>query len=600
MCFAQNPVLPDSIMENEINRLIDKFSSSINKDISLALPIVDEMFNYSTDNNFQEGLGISYGNYGIFYAYNGDQAKSTEYFIKSAEVFEAINNDNQAAVTNTNIGVLLLEQNQFEEAKIYFEKAMDYFNDTGRGNGQSNYIGLGLINLETNKGYEETISKFKRAEELSIEKKDTINLSSALCLQGATYLEYNKNIEKADELIKKSLFLTKKHSPNDNHMLGKIYNYFARYHYKKGNLTKALKFSDSSIYCYKTLDYYKGLKFAYQYRKDILTGLGRYNESIEVYESLIALKDSLFQKDKLNQTVRMQTRFETEDIKRQKETAEKNAEINALQSNKNKSLFIGSVLVAGLILLSSLFYFGRAKANRKAELVTLELKETQKRLALEKQYRQSELKALKAQMDPHFIFNALNSIQEYIVLNQKNLASDYLSKFAGLMRKYLHHSDKGAISIKDEVNCLDTYLELEKVRFEDTLNYTIEVSKDIDIDSTQIPTMIIQPYVENALKHGLLHKKDNRRLEISLSQDDNYIKCIVKDNGVGRARSKEIKDKRSNSHQSFATKANQNRLELLNFDKDKKIGVETVDLFDEDKNPIGTKVVMKIPYSKEF
>ena len=303
------------------------------------------------------------------------------------------------------------------------------------------------------------------------------------------------------------------------------------------------------------------------------------------------LKDSLDSKERKGLIAEMETKFETEKVTKEKEIAE-------LQSTKNKNLFIGSAIIGGLILLSSILYFGRARATKKAQLVAVELKETQKRLAIEKQYRDSELKALKAQMNPHFIFNALNSIQEYIVLNEKNLASDYLGKFADLMRKYLYHSDKGSISVEDEVACLNTYLELEKVRFEDTLDYSITVANAIPVENTYIPTMIIQPYVENAIKHGLLHKKKDRNLSIVLVQEEKYIKCTIEDNGVGREKAKALQENSKREHKSFATKATQDRLALLNFGKNQKIGVEIIDLYDDNSLPKGTRVVVTIPQIK--
>ena len=311
----------------------------------------------------------------------------------------------------------------------------------------------------------------------------------------------------------------------------------------------------------------------------------------EAYARFKTLTDSLDSKDRKRLIAEMNTKFDTEKIKREKEIAQ-------LNSSKNKSLFIAASVIATLILLTSVFYVGRVRANKKAELITLELKETQKRLALEKQYRQSELKALKAQMDPHFIFNALNSIQEYIVMNQKDLASDYLGKFADLMRKYLHNSGKGAISLLEEVSCLNIYLELEQVRFEETLTYTIEVDSDIALEEVFIPTMIIQPYVENAIKHGLLHKKKDRKLIVNITKEERDVICVIQDNGIGRARSAEIKSKRMQTHQSFATKANESRLALLNYGKDRKIGIDVIDLFDNQNKPIGTKVVLRIPYNK--
>jgi len=226
----------------------------------------------------------------------------------------------------------------------------------------------------------------------------------------------------------------------------------------------------------------------------------------------------------------------------------------------------------------------------------LAIKEKEKELALKNAKFENELAVLKlenlkSQMNPHFIFNALNSIQEYIILNQKNLASSYLAKFADLIRAYLEHSNKGYITIREEIECLDIYLQLEKLRFEDKFEYTLNGIENND--HLKIPTMLIQPYVENAIKHGLLHKKDNRKLTISfeLLTNQSMLKCIVLDNGIGRVKANEIQNKK---HSSFATEATAHRLELLNFGKEKKIGVEIEDLYDT-TIPIGTKVTLLIP-----
>ena len=303
------------------------------------------------------------------------------------------------------------------------------------------------------------------------------------------------------------------------------------------------------------------------------------------------MKDSIFGIEKRRIITNAQVKFETEKIKRAKIFAEN-------KSIQNRNYFIAATIIFGLLLIVFFMLFKRNNARKKAEIIRLELKETQKRLAIEKQYRQSELKALKAQMDPHFIFNALNSIQEYIVLNQKNLASDYLGKFADLMRKYLKYSDRGSISLQEEMNCLRIYLELEKIRFEEKLNYTLVVSENLDLDSICIPTMLIQPYVENALKHGLLHKKGDREIIISIDETntDKQLICSIYDNGIGRKKARELKKKRANFNQSFATKATQSRLELLNFGRTHKIGFVIEDLY-EVNMASGTRVTVTIPYT---
>ncbi|MFT5750699.1 MAG: ligand-binding sensor domain-containing protein [Dokdonia sp.] len=223
-----------------------------------------------------------------------------------------------------------------------------------------------------------------------------------------------------------------------------------------------------------------------------------------------------------------------------------------------------------------------------------------KELAVEKQITDLKLENLRTQMNPHFIFNALNSIQEYIVLNRKEEASDYLGKFADLIRTYLDHSSRGFITVAEERACLDMYLDLEKLRFEEKLEYTIDTSKLSNPERYQIPTMLVQPYVENAIKHGLLHKKENRELDVSFKRsadESGKITCVIRDNGIGRAKAKELKKKREKIHKAFATKATKLRLDLINKNVPQAVGVRFQDLKDESGQSMGTKVILTIPYT---
>jgi ligand-binding sensor domain-containing protein len=212
----------------------------------------------------------------------------------------------------------------------------------------------------------------------------------------------------------------------------------------------------------------------------------------------------------------------------------------------------------------------------------------------------SQLEALRSQMNPHFIFNALNSIQEYIVFNNKELASNYLVKFSRLIRIYLEHSQQNEIVLKEEVNALKIYLELEKIRFEDILDYDLYIDENLMLEQIKIPSLFIQPYVENAIKHGLLHKLDDRKLKVSFQKEklNNYLVCTIEDNGIGRNASLEINKNKTLQHQSFATSANEKRLELINLDRAQKIVVEIVDLYSNDNESKGTKIIIKIPLNK--
>lgn len=248
------------------------------------------------------------------------------------------------------------------------------------------------------------------------------------------------------------------------------------------------------------------------------------------------------------------------------------------------------ILLIGSIV--SLFFAFRIK------IIHRENNLEQEKAQLEIDLRSSQLSALKVQMNPHFIFNALNSIQDYILTNEKRLANTYLGKFSDLMRLYLEMSNKKNISLEEEIKALELYLELESLRFEDSFEYELKVSPELQTYDMMIPSMIIQPYIENAIKHGLFHKKTARILLISFFTNDEFtLTCEVIDNGIGRKKSHELNALRHKKHNSFATEATKKRLDLLNNEGNDQIGVVYEDLLNDDHGSRGTKVIITIPYS---
>lgn len=220
---------------------------------------------------------------------------------------------------------------------------------------------------------------------------------------------------------------------------------------------------------------------------------------------------------------------------------------------------------------------------------------------IEEQLQESQLASLKAQMNPHFIFNALNSLQSYIIDNEPMKANIYLADFAQLMRLTLEMSNEATISLKDELQMLKLYLDLEGIRFEDSFSYSLEVAPDINPELIPIPSMLIQPYIENAIKHGLLHIKNNRRLSINFSimpNESSVLRCIIEDNGIGRKRSEELKRLRNaGEHKSFATGATRGRLDILNKRRNKPLSVVYEDLHKPDGSK-GTRVTLYIPFDE--
>jgi two-component sensor histidine kinase len=207
----------------------------------------------------------------------------------------------------------------------------------------------------------------------------------------------------------------------------------------------------------------------------------------------------------------------------------------------------------------------------------------------------SQLTALKAQMNPHFMYNTLNSIQDLILQNDIKSTNYYLSKFSTLMRMILKASQNNKISIDEEIEILEMYLSLEKLRFGEEFTYLVKAEFKNKMQA-EIPSMILQPYVENAVKHGLLHKKGGKHLDIIFTEEENYFSVSISDNGIGRNKSAEIKERQTGKHASFATQALEKRIELLSEYDRKNYKVEITDLYHDNGNAAGTKVIVKIPF----
>ncbi|MBP6730900.1 MAG: histidine kinase [Chitinophagales bacterium] len=229
--------------------------------------------------------------------------------------------------------------------------------------------------------------------------------------------------------------------------------------------------------------------------------------------------------------------------------------------------------------------------KREAELRDLKIKQQQTEL----EQRESELKAIKAQMNPHFIFNALNSIQEMFFIGDKRLANEHLGKFSQLTREILRASGKQFISLSEEIEMLKKYLELEGLRFESDYSFSVTVNDEDIADDVMLPPMLIQPYVENAIRHGLLHKKGAKTIAVhfEFEEEKKQLSCTITDNGVGRKASAEINAGRKQLHESFSTSANAKRLELLNQNRHDKIGVQYKD------GETGTTVTIHVPVNFE-
>ncbi|MCO6480018.1 MAG: histidine kinase [Phaeodactylibacter sp.] len=206
-----------------------------------------------------------------------------------------------------------------------------------------------------------------------------------------------------------------------------------------------------------------------------------------------------------------------------------------------------------------------------------------------------ELNALRAQMNPHFIFNCLNSIDYYILKNDTDKASDYLNRFSRLIRLILQNSRSEYVNLKDELESLKLYIEMESLRFEQQFDYAVKVARGLRIEEIEIPPMLLQPYVENAIWHGLVHKEGKGRLDLAITRDNGALHCVIEDNGIGREEAKRLRSKTATRRKSMGMAITQDRISMINKLYNANASVKVIDLKDESGQGRGTRVELWIP-----
>ncbi len=245
------------------------------------------------------------------------------------------------------------------------------------------------------------------------------------------------------------------------------------------------------------------------------------------------------------------------------------------------------IIIYGYRLITQRIQLARTKEKEQSQLA-------QQRTEYEKQLAEIKLKALIAQMNPHFIFNCMNSIQAMILSEQNMQASTYLTKLSRLVRSVLENSVKTFIPLQDIIDNLKLYLELESLRFDQQFNYDIRV-ENIDVNEVEMPSMLIQPYVENSIWHGLLKKEGEKNIHIKFYSRNNYCICEITDNGIGRVKANALNLKKQ--HKSLGTLITKEMFETLHKIKDTNYNVEIIDLYDDNHLSIGTKVIMEMELS---
>jgi tetratricopeptide (TPR) repeat protein len=427
---------------------------------------------------------------------------------------------------------------------------------------------------EKNKQYDEAIDLYNKAFKIVSEVNDSIFM--ALVMNHMAWAFYLKGeLETSLEYYQKNLDISVPLNRKQN--ITNIYGNIGNIYRDKKDYEKALEFYDRSIELSEEIKDFYNLAWIYEDISIMYASLGDYKKAFEYQQMHSNYSDSLNTHRYQSQLAQARSRYESEKNKQE-------LEIVSLQLRNNRLITYGLGATVVIILIIGIMLFQRSR-----------LKSNQKIAAMNHRISELNQQNLRQQMNPHFIFNTLNSIQYYVFQNDKIAANEYMSKFATLMRKILDNSRSTTIPLEDELDALKLYLELESVRFKGRFKWNIDVDDDIDTLDYKIPAMLIQPYVENAITHGLKDKEEKGRIDISIGLQNGGIFCSIKDDGIGRQKAMENKRKQNDSHNSLGTTITESRLKLVNDLYGNKMNVIYRDLKTSDGQPAGTEVIINIP-----
>jgi hypothetical protein len=314
-------------------------------------------------------------------------------------------------------------------------------------------------------------------------------------------------------------------------------------------------------------------------------GLGNYRKALAFHKEYMLYKDSIYNDENKKKIAALENQRLAEVKDKEIQLLNKDKALQASEIKRHtltKNIIIAAVAVAAIFT----FFFTRSFIRRK-------------KITFDKQVLQTEMKALRAQMNPHFIFNSLHSINRYIMDNDKDRASEYLSKFAKLMRLVLENSREQEVPLENDLAALELYMQLESLRFENRFQYKIEIDPGIDKENTLIPPLMLQPFAENAIVHGVKDKEDGL-IKINIhSENDNMIRCVVEDNGKGRG-APPVTEESNRKRKSLGMKITQERLNIINQLKKAKAVVHIFDLKDAENKPGGLRIELLLPLQLAF
>nr|NQU92210.1 histidine kinase [Bacteroidota bacterium] len=649
-------ILPFQHENERVNSLIRLAKSLSFQDFDLSERYAEEAMNLAKELDYQEGIAAAFRNLGLIRFYQDNYPEALKNGFEALQIYEKLNNKHSIADTYYDIAIVHYYARNYEKAIEYGNIALDKFrehqeNGTTVGNVRDTLKVLGGLGL-----IYDNIGMYDKALDISdiyleVGKKNNFGITEMMLQtwlaasrffdmgetdsakvyyhKALSYHDVNTNIEALKyRAITWLGYLHYSEGEADSaiYYLQKSFKYYnekgfllwamwasmdlGKFYFKKNKMNIAEQYylqsqgifnemlSKNSMYRHDSLkhivvyglDLYGPLPP--RHMKEFMWGIGtsmyyklfqinkdkkKSDKALTYHLAYSDAKDTLNKIRRGVETMELQTKYETE---RKEEQIVSLSQENAFQEFKLKQSGYFLLGLGGIVILVVILGIVLIRQNK--------LREQQKNLLLQQ-------KLFRSQMNPHFIFNSLTSIQNYILDEEAHQASKYLSRFSKLVRNILDSSIEDYVPLEEEISTIENYLELQKIRFQNKFDYTIEVDEAINPESMHIPPMLAQPFIENSIEHGIKHKKSKGNISIRFSLKDNLIVFEVEDNGVGREKAKEILYKLNKEHKSLATAITRERIRVLNRKLKNKIQLQILDLKNSKNEPSGTRVLIEIP-----
>lgn len=563
-----------------------------------AILYYNKVLLYENDTLFGVPVARVWGNLINHYRQAGDLKPALEYALKSEKYYAANNKYRSLANIYGNIAGILYDLGDSKTALEYDRKTVSL----AYGHNITDILATSYRNLASSYGEngfpDSSMFYYKKSLDAAIKYKRTSEIGFScqaigveFFLAGNTdsaylYLNKARKVYEEKEIFDESY-------PYLYCYLGKVETGRKNFVNAETYLFKADSASQSLGYFTDNLEIKKALK-------DLYAAKGNWEKAFQYQEEYVILNDSLQRDENTRVTRELEKKYNT--AKKEKENIELKA-ANELQEQKisSRNRILAATVAAISLLALVLFFIFRNYRNERKHVVILDklnLQLTHQRDEILNINKLLQLKVLRTQMNPHFIYNCLNAINNLVMKSESDKASHYLLNFSKLLRMILDFSDKTFVDLEDEIKFINLYLSLEAMRMGSDFTYEVNASNHILEDDIAIPSLLIQPFIENAIWHGLINKEGDKKLTVSFEEakDNHQLKCIVEDNGIGREKAAENKNRNHTMlHESKGIKITQERMELLRYQIKNEVSVNIKDKKNSLNKSEGTKIELVLP-----